>query len=1220
MPSRSNSEKPVKILHITDQLSKGGAGRALIGVAKYSQRLGNFHHECISVKPPFDGIISENIVEGLKVHEAPSLDEIKSLIDKFDIVQWHWWQDFPLMREELPGKPRIVWCAVSGEYPPNELTREVVDFADKMVITNPMTRDLHAIQSLPESERQRKVKLIFESADFERILPVQCIPHDTFNVGWIGTICQGKYNPRYVEMSSKISLPNVKFMVLGEGPLKEQAMRDAYRLGVLERFNFAGYHDDMRQVLGLFDVYGFPLDEKTFAGGELNLQEVMVAGLPIVVFPYGGPKRMILHDYNGLIAYSEKEYKEYIEYLYYHPEERKRLGNNAKEYALREFGAENAARKYNRLYKEMLAERQQSVAIPETETDHRKRLAIYHQGKGQLEKAAKYAEEYLRDHFDDEEIIKLLERVTHAKSQQNQPQPSLENSAEIERFIDTRLYSEYRVSAIVSTYNSEDVIKGCLEDLMQQTLYKRGELEIIVVDSASPQNEWSIIEEISADNQHILALRTRQRETLYTAWNRAIKLATSPYITNANADDRHRPDGLELLADALDRNTEAAVAYGDSWKTTRPNEKWGRHSAQDVLQWGDYFLDKLEHHCCVGPHPMWRKSLHDEIGWFDTRYQSAADYDFWLRVALKYPLIHLDEIVGLFYHNPESLGNAGQKVHEERIEVQRRYHARKLNQSELYHIEENLLDSCSSPGDVINLTLEKNFRQIFPDLYDESHDDPRSDAVACMRIALRFMQLNDIENARNYLEKSYSIVPTRETRQLLEILSASRTERNQADIPNVVSSDSAKRILLVVHGFPPEKMAGTELHTFWLAQELRSRNWDVHVLYPEEKPERTPLSVENDLFEGIHVAKVAMNQALGDVGGFYNEGMAYAISKYAKTLQPDVVHFQHLMGVSATAVEAVKHAGIPTVMTVHDGWLLCDEHHFVSPGGHFCSGPESVGKCVDCLIQRHVETDLNPLRKKLNDLFDFRRKYLVNVPQWLDAMIVPSQYTKDRLTAFNLAHSRTRVIPHGIPLFEPVPHKPRKEKIRFTFMGQIFFTKGVDLLVEAFNQLPPDKAELHLYGGKPDPDYFDQVMAAVKPGCEVTYHGKYAPADLAEILSQTDLAVLASRSESFSYIVREAFLAKVPVIGPEVGGVPEAIDDGVNGFLFPVGDAAGLASKMRYFIDHPNDIKRFSDNIGPVSTISDYVSEVESLYREIAEKRPVIQPPQYSETNVETTA
>lgn len=683
-----NNPRSIKILHITDQLSKGGAGRALIGVAKYTAKTGHFQHECISVKPLFDGVISEDVAEGLKVHVAPSLEQIGTLIERADIVQWHWWQDFPLMRADLPRKPTIVWCAVSGEYPPNELTREVVDFADVMVITNPMTRDLPAIRSLPEEERQRKVCLIFESADFERILPVERIPHDTFNVGWIGTICPGKYNPRYVEMSRCIEIPNVRFLICGEGPTKEAAIRETIHRGVQDRFQFLGYQDDMRRMFALFDVYGFPLDERTFAGGELNLQEAMVAGLPIVILPYGGPKQMILHNYNGLIAYSEQEYKEYLEFLYYHPEERNRLGNNARDYALREYGAENAARKFQRLYQEMVQSFQQEESVRievKEESSGRvaslKRLALFHQGKGNIEKAVDHARRYLEAVPDDEEMRRMLTRLDEAEQRSAEKATTNETSrdpADIEKTIDTRVFSTYKATAVVSTYASQDVFEGCLLDLFDQTLYKRGELEIIVVDAASPEEEWTFIERYACDRKHIVAVRTKKRESLYAAWNRAVHLARGQYISNANADDRHRRDALEVLAKALDEHPEVAIAYGDVLKTHLPGESFERNTARDAFHWGEYTQEKLESYCCIGPQPMWRRSLHEEVGYFDERYVSAGDYDFWLRVSLKYPMLHVDQVLGLYLDNPESLEHKGLIGQYERIDVLCRHHLRKL--------------------------------------------------------------------------------------------------------------------------------------------------------------------------------------------------------------------------------------------------------------------------------------------------------------------------------------------------------------------------------------------------------------------------------------------------------------------------------------------------------------------------------------------------------------
>ncbi len=105
--------------------------------------------------------------------------------------------------------------------------------------------------------------------------------------------------------------------------------------------------------------------------------------------------------------------------------------------------------------------------------------------------------------------------------------------------------NEYLVSAIVSTYNSERFIRGCLEDLECQTIADR--LEIVVVNSGSQQNEEAVIREFQEKYSNIKYIKTDQRETVYAAWNRGIQAATGKYITNANTDDRHRKDALEVM-------------------------------------------------------------------------------------------------------------------------------------------------------------------------------------------------------------------------------------------------------------------------------------------------------------------------------------------------------------------------------------------------------------------------------------------------------------------------------------------------------------------------------------------------------------------------------------------------------------------------------------------------------------------------------------------------
>ena len=75
-------------------------------------------------------------------------------------------------------------------------------------------------------------------------------------------------------------------------------------------------------------------------------------------------------------------------------------------------------------------------------------------------------------------------------------------------------------------------------------------LEIIVVNSGSEQNEESVVKEFQKKYGNIVYIKT-EREGLYRAWNRAIKVASGQFLTNANTDDRHRKDALEVMVNML---------------------------------------------------------------------------------------------------------------------------------------------------------------------------------------------------------------------------------------------------------------------------------------------------------------------------------------------------------------------------------------------------------------------------------------------------------------------------------------------------------------------------------------------------------------------------------------------------------------------------------------------------------------------------------------------
>ncbi len=224
----------------------------------------------------------------------------------------------------------------------------------------------------------------------------------------------------------------------------------------------------------------------------------------------------------------------------------------------------------------------------------------------------------------------------------------------------------YWVSAIVSTYNSERFLRGCLEDLEAQTCADR--LEIIVIDSGSEQNERAIVEEFQRHYDNIRYIRT-ERESLYAAWNRGVALARGRYLTNANCDDRHRRDALERMARTLDEHPAVSLVYGDCLITRVANETFAGSSADRLLAWPEFSVRQALQYCIFGPQPMWRRSAHDEIGLFDPDYKVAGDYDFFLRLTITHHAQHIAEPLGLYYEGDGlELGDPG-RAHAETAQL-----------------------------------------------------------------------------------------------------------------------------------------------------------------------------------------------------------------------------------------------------------------------------------------------------------------------------------------------------------------------------------------------------------------------------------------------------------------------------------------------------------------------------------------------------------------------
>ena len=220
------------------------------------------------------------------------------------------------------------------------------------------------------------------------------------------------------------------------------------------------------------------------------------------------------------------------------------------------------------------------------------------------------------------------------------------------RFVHTGAFVS---SMIASLYKGGKFIRRFLDNIVAQTSFDRSEL--IIIDADSPEREWEVIESYQKIYSNIVYRRINYRLGIYDAWNVGLDLSRGKYITNTNLDDLRRRDSIELQMALLDNAPNVDVVYQDFYYNFDPDlsfeevERFGFKSHLPIVTPTNLLLFNSPHNA-----PMWRKSLHDELGPFDIRYKSAGDWEFWMRCLASrktFRKINIPHVV--YYQNPEGI-------------------------------------------------------------------------------------------------------------------------------------------------------------------------------------------------------------------------------------------------------------------------------------------------------------------------------------------------------------------------------------------------------------------------------------------------------------------------------------------------------------------------------------------------------------------------------------
>ncbi|MGE4093011.1 MAG: glycosyltransferase [Candidatus Binatia bacterium] len=409
------------------------------------------------------------------------------------------------------------------------------------------------------------------------------------------------------------------------------------------------------------------------------------------------------------------------------------------------------------------------------------------------------------------------------------------------------------------------------------------------------------------------------------------------------------------------------------------------------------------------------------------------------------------------------------------------------------------------------------------------------------------------------------------------------------------------RILQVVHGFPPNEWAGTELVTLNLSQALRERGHAVAVLTRIYQAGAVEGALNETTYEELPVFQLVNNYQLGSTfqRSYDNPLFNGPFLQVLNRVRPEVIHFQHLQHLSVSFLRLSSALGYPTVLTVHDFFFACQRIHLINAQQQLCPGPEQGERCVVCLSDAAMA---DAVRRRFRDM-----QRTLHAP---DLVLTPSRFLADRMCSyFPFLEHRMCAVPLGIKPpdereWQRGPRNPNAP-LRILYVGVLAPHKGAHILLDALKGLPRDRVTVSLYGLECPQwqTYTDQLHQAAT-ALPVAFCGTYTSDQLGNILCQHDVLVMpAIWEETFSIVVREAFLAGMPVVAARRGALIEAVDDGVNGLLFAPEDATDLRRCLVRLLTEPELLERLRQARPQVKTLVEYGAEMENVYADAIARR-----------------
>lgn len=445
------------------------------------------------------------------------------------------------------------------------------------------------------------------------------------------------------------------------------------------------------------------------------------------------------------------------------------------------------------------------------------------------------------------------------------------------------------------------------------------------------------------------------------------------------------------------------------------------------------------------------------------------------------------------------------------------------------------------------------------------------------------------------------------------------------------------RILLVNKYF--YRKGGAETYFFALAEGLKALGHEVAFFSMKHSNNEPSYWSKYFVSEKDYVGEISAFKKVQEASTLiYSFEAKHKFEALLEEFKPDIIHMNNVhrqLTLSILDAPYLKKHHVPVVHTAHDYILLCPAYTMVNGRGEVCDA------CLDRHFMHATKNVCVKGSRAKSALATMEAEFLKLHHSYdkIDLIIAPSQFMKSKLDEGGFAGKTVAMqnfltdsqMAMGARVANTHKFEDTQAGARpyFLFFGRLSKEKGILTLVKAFlqaaglanesadtqssdqdAQMLPEVWDLHIVGDGPEREAIEQLIASAGPQAAARIHllGYKSGEELQREVGNARFTVLSSEwRENMPYSGLESLAAQTPVIGANIGGIPELVVEGKTGFRFESGDLDSLTVALRRAVNvdesRYDTMQRQCDQyVQKRCRQSGYVEKLEQVYGDIYDR------------------